>query len=214
MKTLVKREGLAWLIILSPLVLIISRWNAFPELIPTHFGLDGQPDDYSGKAFGLLMLPAINVLLYLLLLVLPKIDPLKKNYALFAGRLRIIGLILHTFFTFIFFITAFYALGYQFNLSLVLLYGLLLMLLLLGNYMGNVRHNFFIGVRTPWTLSNEQVWIRTHRLTAKIWVFGSLLMMALLPFLPHPEYAFLPFALLISLVPVIYSYITFKKLNP
>ena len=211
---LLKRDGLAWLIILSPLAMIIGFWSRFPDRIPTHFGLDGKPDDYSGKALGLLMLPAINVLIYLLLLALPKIDPLKKNYLLFAGKLRIIGLILHAFFSFIFFITAFYSLGYQFNLSLLMLYGLLVFLLLLGNYMGNVRHNFFIGVRTPWTLSSEQVWVRTHRLTARIWVFGSLLMMALLPFLPQPEYALLPFLLIISLVPVIYSYIIFKKLNP
>jgi len=206
-----KQDWLSWIIILAPFVMIITCWDRFPEQIPTHFGLDGKPDDYSGKAFGLFLLPGINIGLYLLLLVLPKIDPLKKNYALFSDKLRRIRLILHTFFTFIFFITAFYSLGYQFNLSLLLLYGMLVFFMLLGNYMGNVRHNFFIGVRTPWTLSSEAVWIRTHRLTARTWVFGSLVMMALLPFIPRPEYIVLPYILIISLVPVVYSYIIYKK---
>ncbi len=212
MKTL-KKDWLTWIIILSPLVLIIGWWNKFPDQIPTHFGMDGQPDDYSGKAFGLFMLPGINVLMYLLFLVLPKIDPRGKNYKLFADKYKIIRIVLHAFFTFIFFLTALYSLGNHFNLSLIMLYGLLTLFLLLGNYMGNVRPNFFIGVRTPWTLSNESVWVKTHRLTAKIWVFGSLIMMVILPFVPQPDYIILPFILIISIIPIVYSYLIFKKIK-
>ncbi|MCW3085000.1 MAG: SdpI family protein [Bacteroidetes bacterium] len=212
MKTL-KKDWLTWIIILSPLVLIIGCWDKFPDQIPTHFGMNGQPDDYSGKAFGLLMLPAINVLTYLLFLVLPKIDPRGKNYKLFADKYKIIRIIFHAFFTFIFFLTAFYALGNHFNLSLIMFYGLLTLFLLLGNYIGNVRPNFFIGVRTAWTLSNEEVWVKTHRLTAKIWVFGSLIMMVILPFVPQPDYIILPFIIIISIIPIVYSYLIFRKIK-
>lgn len=212
MKTL-KQDALTWLIILLPLAMIITCWNRFPDRIPTHFGMNGEPDDYSGKAFGLFLLPGINVLMYLLFLVIPKIDPRGKSYALFADKYRIIRLVLHVFFTAMFFLTAFYTLGYHFNISMLVLYGVLLLLLVLGNYIGNVRPNFFIGVRTPWTLSSEEVWIRTHRLTARIWVFGALPMMAVLPFVPDPDTVFLPFILLISIIPIVYSYIIFKKLK-
>ena len=79
--------------------------------------------------------------------------------------------------------------------------------------MGNVRHNYFIGVRTPWTLSNETVWTNTHRFTAKLWVSGSLVIMIVLPFLPKEicGTVFVIFVSTIALVPIVYSYLEHKK---
>src|ERR1043166_6580261 len=113
-------------------------------------------------------MPLMNVGLYFLFMILPKIDPRKKNYELFESKYRVIRVILHAFFNFAFFVTIFYALGYHFNLSMLIMYGVLCLFLILGNYMGNIRPNFFMGIRTPWTLSSETVWMKTHRLTAKI----------------------------------------------
>lgn len=210
METL-KKDWAIWLMLIIPFAFIAVYWDQFPEMIPTHFGMNGQPDDYSGKVFGLLLLPGINTAMYFLFMLLPKIDPSGKNYKLFSDKYFIIRLVLHVFFTFLFFVIAFYSLGYAFNISLFIMYGMLLLFLLLGNYMGNVRHNYFIGVRTPWTLANEEVWTKTHRLTAKLWVFSSILMMALLPLLP--EEAFGIFILAISLIPIVYSFILFKKIQ-
>lgn len=210
MKT-VKKDWLIWLIILSPLVLIIFSWNDFPDQIPTHFGIDGQPDDYSGKAFGLFLLPGINLLMYFLFLVLPKIDPSGKNYQLFSDKFKSIRIVLHVFFTFLFFIIAFYSLGYHFNLSVIIIYSVLVLILFMGNYMRSVRHNYFIGVRTPWTLTNEVIWTKTHRLTSKVWVFSSLIAMVIVPFVPDPEAVFIPFLSIIVIIPIVYSYILFKK---
>jgi uncharacterized membrane protein len=210
METL-KKDWATWLMLILPFVFIAIYWNQFPDQVPTHFGMNGQPDDYSGKAFGLFLLPGINIAMYFMFIVLPKIDPSRKNYTLFSDKYRIIRLILHVFFTGMFFVTAFYSLGYKFNISLFMMYGMLLLFLLLGNYMGNVRHNYFIGVRTPWTLANEEVWTKTHRLTAKLWVFSAIIMMALLPLLP--EQAFIVFILIITLVPVVYSYVVFRKIK-
>jgi len=212
MKTL-KKDGLIWIALLAPFVFIAIYWDQFPEQIPTHFGLDGKPDDYGGKAFGLLLLPLLNLGMYFFFLVIPKIDPSRAKFALFLDKFRIIRLILHLFFCFVFFLVAVYSLGVAFNLSTVLLYGMLVLFLLLGNYMGTVRHNYFVGVRTPWTLANETVWTKTHRLTGKLWVFSSLAMMVLLPFVSNPDYIFLPYLLLITIIPVAYSYIEFRKLT-
>lgn len=212
METL-KKDWWIWLLFIAPFIFIAIYWDKFPDQIPTHFGMDGQPNDYSGKAFGLLMLPLMNIGMYLLFMILPKIDPSAKNYKLFADKYKIIQLILYVFFTFMFFIIAFYSLGYKINISMVTLYGVLALFLLLGNYMGNVRHNYFIGVRTPWTLANEEVWTKTHRLTAKLWVALSLIMMVLLPFLSNPDTGFMVFVLVASMIPIVYSYILFKKLK-
>jgi uncharacterized membrane protein len=212
MKTL-KQDWLIWLTLLVPFIFIAAYWNSFPDQIPTHFGMDGKPDDYSGKAFGLFSLPVLNILMYFLFIALPLIDPKRKNYALFSDKYRIIRIVFHLFMTVIFFATTAYALGYQFNISKVIMYAVLFLFLLLGNYMGNVKHNYFIGVRTPWTLANEEVWTKTHRLTAKIWVGATLTMMLILPFVPGEDTFFGIYLAIITVIPVAYSYVIFKQLN-
>ena len=212
MKT-VKSDWLIWLMLLIPFVFIIMYWDKFPDRIATHFDMSGTPNDYSGKAFGVFLMPVINIGMYFLFLALPLIDPKRKNYGLFSDKYRIIRIVLHVFFTFGFFVNSFYALGYHFNFSLLVIYGIMGMFLVLGNYMGNIRPNYFIGVRTPWTLANEEVWTKTHRLTAKVWVITTLIMMAIFPLLPNSEYTFMTYVAVISLVPIIYSFVIFKKLK-
>jgi len=212
MKTL-KSDWLIWIIILVPYFFVAWFWDKFPDQVPTHFGLDGAPDDYSSKVTGLLLFPGINILMYFLFLVLPKIDPRKKNYALFADKYKTIRLVLHSFLSFTIMTTIFFSLGYQFNMNFMILYGVLVLFLILGNLMGNVRHNYFVGVRTPWTLANEEVWIKTHRLTAKVWVFGTLITMAILPFLPETETFFGIYIGVITVIPIVYSYFLFRKIN-
>ncbi|MGZ4116184.1 MAG: SdpI family protein [Bacteroidia bacterium] len=212
MKTL-KNDWLIWVIILAPYFFIAYFWNKFPDQIATHFGLGGKPDDYSSKVTGLILFPGINVLMYFIFIILPKIDPSRKNYGLFQDKFKIIRTLLHALLSFVTMTTVFYSLGYQFNLSFVIFYGLLAFFLVMGNYIGNVRHNYFIGVRTPWTLANEAVWTKTHRLTAKIWVASSLLMMVLLPFFSEAtdEILFMIFVGVTTVVPIVYSYIEFRK---
>lgn len=212
MKTL-KSDWLIWIIIAVPFLFIAYFWDKFPDQIATHFDMDGKPNDYSSKVTGLILFPGINILMYFIFIVLPKIDPSRKNYGLFQDKFKIIRVLLHALLSFITMVTVFYSLGYSFNLSFAIFYGLLSFFLVMGNYMGNVRHNYFIGVRTPWTLANEEVWTKTHRLTAKIWVAGSLLMMISLPFIPKEICGpvFFGFLAIISLVPIIYSYLEFRK---
>lgn len=209
----VKEDWLILLVMFAPFVFIAIFWDQFPDKIPTHFNLNGQPDDYSDKATGLFMLPGINIILYFVFIFLPLIDPSRRNYGLFADKYKMIRVVLHVFFSFIFFITASYSLGFHFNMSILLLYGTLVLFLFLGNYMGSVRHNYFVGIRTPWTLANEEVWKQTHRLAAKIWVAGSLIMMVLLPFLPTSEIGFLIYLAVITLVPAAYSFLLFRKIG-
>ena len=214
MKTL-KNDWLIWIFLITPFVFIGIYWNQFPDKFPTHFNFKGEADDYSNKLQGLLLMPCINILMYFIFILLPIIDPSRKNYGLFQDKFKIIRIVLHLFFAFTFFLNAFYALGYQFNMSMMIIYGILLLLLILGNYMGNIRHNYFVGIRTPWTLSNEEVWNKTHRITAKIWVFASLATMVIIPFMPAQtgEFVFVSYLAVIAIVPIVYSYVVFKKIK-
>lgn len=214
MKTL-KNDWLIWIIILTPYLFVAYFWKQFPEQIPTHFGIDGAPDDYSGKAVGLMLFPGVNILMYIFFLVMPKIDPSKKGQVFYQDKNKymIVRAVIHSMMSFVFMTVVFYSLGYHFNITTMIFYGMLVFFLLLGNYMGNVRHNYFIGIRTPWTLSNEAVWTSTHRLTAKLWVLSSILMMAVLPFVSTKiaSIAFMIYVGTITIIPVVYSYLEFKK---
>lgn len=159
----------------------------------------------------MLILPLINIGLYILFLVLPKIDPSGKNFTLITEKFRVIRVIIHAFLAAIFFVISFYSLGYKFNTSMVLFYLVLVFFLLLGNYMGNIRHNYFIGIRTPWTLASEAVWTKTHRLTARLWVGATLFTMLILWAVPYPQFFFMGYVAAITIVPVAYSFILYKK---
>ncbi len=213
MKKLILRDWLMLIIIIAPLPFIGFAWNSFPEEVPVHFNLSGEPDRYEHKSIGLFILPALNFILYLFLHVLPMIRPKNNDFLLLEDRYRSIRMIAHVLLTFVFFLFAIFSLGYSFDLTLVLTYGLLLMLLLIGNYMSNIRLNYFVGIRTPWTLSNEIIWKKTHRFTAKLWVFSSLGMMMILPFIPGVLIGFIAFVLIISIIPIVYSYVMFRNLS-
>lgn len=214
MKTL-KKDWLIWIFLLIPFVFIAIYWNQFPDKFPTHFNFNGEPDDYSSKLQGVFLMPVINILMYFVFILLPIIDPSRKNYGLFQDKFKTIRIVLHLFFAFAFFLNSFYALGYHFNLSFLIIYGTLLMFLIIGNYLGNVRHNYFIGIRTPWTLANEEVWTKTHRFAAKVWVIASLITMIIMPFIPTQaaEFVFLGYVAVIAIIPIVYSYLEFMKIK-
>src|ERR1017187_8695977 len=97
-----KKETIIWLILLFPFIYALIVWNKLPDLVPTHFNVNGKPDDYSKKAFALLLVPVMNVLIYFILFFIPRIDPRRKNYAFFGSSYQNIRLLIHLFFAGIF----------------------------------------------------------------------------------------------------------------
>jgi len=175
----------------------------------------GEPDDYSGKAFALLMLPFMNVIIYFILFFIPRIDPRKKNYAFFGSSYQNIRLLIHLFFAGVFvFITQTTSGGQPLKLNAFLSL-MLIFFALLGNYMRTVRSNFFVGIRTPWTLSNDVVWRKTHELGGKIWFYTGIVLAVIVFFLPQTAAVVVMFCGLFFMVmiPVVYSYIEYKKIN-
>jgi uncharacterized membrane protein len=213
MKTL-KNDWLIGLIILSPFVLIAMKWNLFPEQVPMHWNFHGEIDRYGSKITGLLLLPGINILLYVLFLVLPILDPQRKNYALFADKFKIIRMMIHLLMTCMTFIVCLVSLGYQLNVGMLVQIGVVCLMLVFGNFMGNIRQNYFIGIRTPWTLANEQVWTVTHRFAGKLWVAASLLMLPLCIFSKgNFDVLFISYLAVIVIIPIVYSFIKFKQIS-
>jgi len=145
-------------------------WSAAPDRIPVHWNIAGEVDRYGGKFEGLLLMPLVALCVYLLLLLLPRIDPKRANYGSFWTAYALIR------FSVLFLLATVYAcillvaFGYQVDVGLLVPLGVGTLLCILGSLMGKIRPNWFVGVRTPWTLSSRASWNKTHRLAGPLFI--------------------------------------------
>jgi uncharacterized membrane protein len=144
-------------------------WPYLPAHIPVHWNLQGEVDHYGGKFTGLLLLPLVTLGLYALLLVLPRLDPGYVNYPSFAGTYNVIRIALVVFQAVLYAVIVLAAFGQPLDVGAFVTLGVGVLFVVLGNVMGKIRPNWFVGVRTPWTLSSKLSWNKTHRLAG--WVF-------------------------------------------
>lgn len=201
-------------IILASIVLSIYFYQNFPEVVPIHWNVSGEADNFSSKAFGAFLFPVILIAMYFLFELLPKIDPRKDRYAEFVKAYSVIKTAIISVFFGIYVVAGLNTLGHNVPVDfwVPLIIGLLFMVL--GNYFGKIRNNYFVGIRTPWTLSNEEVWNKTHRLGGKLFMLGGVVMV-LMGFAPValrlPLLAVVVFS--ISVLPIAYSYFLYKRLQ-
>lgn len=210
-----KREWILWVMILLPLIPYFLLAGRLPAEIPAHFDLGGHADAFMSPAKLLWNIVPVNVLLYGVLLVLPYLDPRKKNYFLFTKAYFYIRLVIHLFLSVILCFMILSATGW--NMSMIRLTGLAVMLLLaiLGNYLVTVKPNWFVGIRTPWTLDNELVWRKTHQVGGRLMFILGVLGFILVTILPVKTggKALLPIVLVSVLVPLVYSYVLYRKIK-
>ncbi len=184
-----------------------------PAEVPTHWGLSGAPDQYGPAWVNALVLPAIGLLLYLSLLALPLIDPLRRNYALFTDTLRFVRWLLVLFAIGLHVVVVRVSLDHAIEVDFAVRLGVALLIVALGNRMGTMRRNFFIGIRVPWTLSSEEVWNRTHRMAGRLWVVGGIGLVAA-AFLPAKlgMTVFTTLIVILVAVPVLYSWRLYRRI--
>lgn len=210
-----KKEIWIWIIIIIPLIFFFIIQKRLPAVIPSHWDLSGNVNGRMHPLSFILTMTGTNAGVYLLMLFLPKIDPRKNNYQLFSKTYFIVRLIIALILSLTCCISLAYAIGYHFNINKVIVLMLLLFFMILGNYMGKVRPNWFVGIRTPWTLSSEIVWKKTHQLAGKLLFFASLAGFILAIFLNHinPQFIILAVIIIGLLIPVVYSYFEYKKID-
>jgi uncharacterized membrane protein len=137
-------------------------------LIAVHFNAHGDPDGYVGKALGLTLMPAIGATVIALLALLLQLAPRRRNLAASAGALGTVILGVATIFLVAQVSIVAQALDPAFDILRSLFVAIGVLLAVVGNLLGKVRHNYVLGVRTPWTLANERVWDKTHRYTGRL----------------------------------------------
>ena len=206
-----REMGLLMLHIL-PFIYLYLVYGSLPELVPTHFNIDGVADNYSQKSTLIWILLALNVLGYLLFLVIPKIDPKKfaSTHEKIYTRIRIgISVLLVSLSG----LMVYLANGDASKGILILAVIFAGLCIFLGNYLQAVKPNYFIGIRTPWTLSSENVWRKSHLFTGRFMFFGGLLSLPILFVIPSNFAPVPPVIALVgaSIFGFIYSFILYKK---
>ena len=199
----------------ASLAFALAEYSRLPARVPMHWNIHNQIDRY-GPRWSVLALPAIALVVFpVLAYVLPRIDPHHANYEKHERSYWIVwnAVMVLMAGVAVFIIGA--ALGWSTNVGLgvPLLVGLLF--LVIGNVMGRFRPNWFVGIRTPWTLSSEEVWRKTHRLAARMFVGAGLLLVAaaFLPFDAAKITAVLVATLIAAGVPTVYSYLEWRRLG-
>jgi len=186
-------------------------WSSAPERIPVHWNIEGQVDRYGGRFEGLLLVPVMALAVYLLLMFLPRIDPGRANYPHFRTAYGVIRLAIMMVFGVVAAMMHLTMRGVAVDVGRVMTLVLGAMFVALGGVLGKVRPNWFVGIRTPWTLSSKTAWVRTHRVGG--WAFMLAGFAVLAACLVSAKVAFFAMIItlpLVSLGVVIYSYFAWR----
>ena len=146
-------------------------WNQLPDQMASHWNVNDEVDGTISKVWGVLMMPLITLGMFVLFLVIPNIDPLKANIAQFRESFNLFIVLIIAFMLYIHGLTLVWSLGFtNFKMSAAMLPFMGVLFIAIGFMLRKAKRNFFIGIRTPWTLSSDSVWAKTHQL-------GSILFM-------------------------------------
>ena len=201
------RELILIAITVLPVIYLFVNWNLLPESMPVHFDAHGTPNGY-GSRWTYVWLP---LGLYFLMLVLPKIDPRKANYPVFESSYYKLRLIMAIFIGALDTSVIWSVVHKSDSVQKLLPLSIFFLFMLIGNYMGNFRPNYFVGIKVPWTLNSDSVWIRTHKLAGKLWFWGSLAAILLYFFVDRFEWILVPLLVILVVVPIVYSYVIYQN---
>lgn len=200
-----------WALIAGMFLLAAVSWSWAPERIPVHWNVAGQVDRYGGKVEGLLMPPVLALGIYLLLLLMPRIDPGRKNYALFSSAYGTIRVSVLALLAGLYGLTHLLLRGHAVDVATVAPLAIGVLLVVIGNLMGKIRPNWFVGIRTPWTLSSKEAWVKTHRLGGWLFVAAGLgLMLTSILRAPWAAAACVGLLLIFVVVTYVYSYLAWR----
>jgi uncharacterized membrane protein len=209
-------KKIVWLIIIVPLIYLAIVWNRLPNKIAMHFDIHGNADKYDSKNEFLLFIGIMLVVsagVYLLLTNVYRIDP--KKYAIEnKDRLRKIAFVVIIFICLIQCFVIYTGLQGSLKLNARFLFALMgVFWAVIGNYMNNIKPNYFAGFRLPWTLENEDNWRYTHHIASKLWFAGGLLITIICIFTSTTAsiVALFSISLIIIVIPIVYSYRFYKK---
>ena len=201
-------------LVAAALAVAMSVW-AFPQLPPrvaTHWNLQGTPDGFSGRGWAIAIVPIMLVIMTVIFNVLPKVDPRRENYQKFLSSYWLIANAVIVFLLVAHGMILAAGMGMSIKIDRLMPLGVGLLFVFLGNYLTRVEPNWFVGIRTPWTLSSDTVWRKTHRTGGLLMVLGGVVL-AISAFLPRPAFLalFVVTIVVVGVIPMVQSYVLWKR---
>ncbi len=189
----------------------ICLYQAMPDWMASHWNLEGKVEGYLPKFWGLFLMPTLSTGLFLLFLLIPKIDPLKENIETFRGYFEGFVVLLLGFLFYLYLLTILWNVGVRFDIAQVLSPAFATLFAYLGILLKEAKRNWFIGLRTPWTMSSDRVWEKTHQRGALLFKIAGALALLGVPFPNLALYFILIPVFLAAAYLTLYSYLEYQK---
>jgi uncharacterized membrane protein len=189
----------------------IYVYPQLPDTLASHWNAQGQVNGYMSKFWGLFLLPILSVGLVLLFVAIPRIDPLKANIEKFRTFYDRFVVLFMAFFFYFYLLTILWNMGVQYNFNQVLAPAFGGLFYYIGVMIEHAKRNWFIGIRTPWTLSSENVWDKTHAIGAKLFkIVGVIVLLGVL-FPNYTIFFVLVPVLVVAVYLIVYSYFAYQR---
>src|SRR5712671_551540 len=206
------RKWIPLLIIAAAVIASAAVYPKLPLSVPTHWDMAGRPNGWSSRLWGAWVMPILLVVIWLSLRFLPAIDPRGSNYAKFGDAFNAIVLSIMLFMLGLHFLILRAALGHPVAMERVVPIGVGALFVVIGNLLPRARPNWFVGIRTPWTLSSDRVWEKTHRFGGRLFVVaGFLIAIAALFWVQWVHVVLITSILLATAAVLIYSYLEWRR---
>ncbi|MBU0757347.1 MAG: SdpI family protein [Nanoarchaeota archaeon] len=198
-------------IIILAFAVSLAFYPYVPDMMATHWDATGNVNGYMSRPWGLFMMPVMLAGLVLLFSAIPNIDPLKANIKKFKKQYDTFIIVFSLFMLFIHIHVLLWNVGIMISTNLIVPFAVSILFFYLGMFLKDVKRNYFIGIRTPWTLANDNVWNKTHMFGSKLFMISGIVVLSGVFFREYVIYFIMVPTLLSSLVLVVYSYFVWKK---
>lgn len=212
MKPILRKELPIITIVLLPFVYLAYIWNKLPLEVPIHWNAEGEIDGYGNKIMLILIPILLPLLVYAIFIIVPKIDP-KNKLNQMGNKLQTLKVLVTIFMSLLALFIIYSAENQSLTNPNYIILGIGVLFIILGNFFKTIKPNYFIGIRTPWTLENETVWKKTHSMAGKMWFMGgiAIVFVSLILDKQTNSNVFLVITGIIAIVPILYSYLQFKN---
>ncbi|MCD6474622.1 MAG: SdpI family protein [Thermoplasmata archaeon] len=198
-------------IFIASLAISIYFYPSMPEKMASHWNAEGKVNGYMSKNVALFLIPLIILFLSLLFIAIPKIDPLKSNIQNFKKYYDGFVILFLVFMLTLHIQIILWNTGLKIPFNLFIPLWVAILFFYIGILLENAQQNWFIGIRTPWTLSSERVWNKTHKLGAKLFKIAAIIALAGMFFPKYAIWFILIPALAFAFCLIVYSYFEYQK---
>jgi uncharacterized membrane protein len=204
---------ISWVVVLLAFVAGVLVYPRLPGMVASHWNELGAVDGYMPRLWGVFLVPLIMVAMGLLFWVIPAIDPLKHNIATFRPQYDRFVVLILLFMLAVHVFTLLWNMGLEIRINRFMPVAMGLVFFFVGDLIRNAKRNFFVGIRTPWTLSNDLVWEKTHRLGAVLFQASGVVAALGALFERLSMWFILAPVMIAGLIPTVYSYFEFRRIE-